>query len=187
MKKLTHTLTLLLLVTLLMPFTFASAAESIPSTFPAHWHTDVFPQTYWDAMDKIFTSADVLPSLIEKWEEEYTKDRGNWPYEYYVAEHALEELSKEGYIVMGFPAESDIQQGAAIELAWKQFREDAKGNYDDALIDTMTAKYTCQYRSNDMRIWVFEFVGKESESFGFCIIDAKTGEFLEHSAALGNG
>ena len=128
MKKHFRILALLLLTTMLMPTVLACATTT---GYPAHWHTDVFPQTYWDVMDELIPSPDALPDLIETWKEEFGEDIYFWPYEYKAAAYALEEI--DGTSICGIPAEDDMQKDKAVELAWSQFRTDAKGIYEASL------------------------------------------------------
>lgn len=185
MKKHFRILALLLLTAMLMPTVLACATAT---GYPAHWHTDVFPQTYWDVMDELIPSPDALPDLMKAWEKEFGEDTYFWPYKYSAAMHALEEIGESP--ILGIPAEDDLQEDKAVELAWSQFRADAKGIYEDSLMDEMIAVYTFRYQYNGEdydHLWGFEFTTDGEKTYGDCTIDAKTEEFINHSAEIGYG
>lgn len=163
---------------------------------PLIWGHRDLPQYYWDIMDKRQDSYEGVISLLAKAQQEYGPLNFFWPlmekslYDLWTIEEPYQ--GEYGLILSGLPAEDDISQEKALELAWAAFRKLSAAMYteeDYQHVKPVIGFVYNRFKAGD-RSWNFEFVDTRVPGYhtlGMVLLDAVTGEVQEISVERGNG
>lgn len=168
---------------------------------PVNWRSPLFPDAYWDALEKLDYNADTHAQRIEEWTREYGEHSNLWPYENQAVFWWWEvnpRFDQHNYHVAGIPVEGEhIPLEEARQIALTRFMQEAPALFtQEELARVQVLPGDFHYRVTDGQItahvWYFDIQvpfenGQYSDSLFY--IDAHTGKILEEdiSAAPGNG
>ncbi len=165
-----------------------AASTPRPDGKPKIWYSDIAPNYYWEALDKVGYTADTAAKLMGRWHSEYGTNNMFWPLEAQAIDIIWHEIGQDAATVLpGLPAQGDIPQEKALEIAWQAFRQAKAQMYDTAFIDSLKPAVSFTFNTPSMgdHIWFIRFVEvtpTASNVVGGVTINAVTGEIMGTSS-----
>lgn len=163
---------------------------------PRVWGNKDIPQYYWDIMEERQDTYEGVIRLLMAAERKYGELSFFWP----LLEKSLLELwtmpeiyqGDHGLMMSGLPAESDIPQEKAEEIAWEAFKKATAEKYTQEDYDAvkLAVGFVFNQYAPGGRTWTFEFADSRREKYhtlGMMSVDAITGEVVFINVERGNG
>ncbi len=142
------------------------------------------PQYYWDALQGIGYNGQTATGIYTRLNQEYGIGDRYWPVLYQAMADNRSGIVSPGAIFRGIPAPDDMQEDAAVQLAWESLRE-AAADRDDTNMEALKPIVQFVYNSltTGSRTWQITFAefGETpmGNDYALVVIDAATGKTTE--------
>lgn len=117
-----------------------------PDGKPGLWYSDLAPQWFWEALDKVGYNAETGSEMTRQWTARYGQDRAFWPLEAQAIDHLWHGIQG-GDVFHGLPGPDDMTQEEALAAARQAVLNDPALGISAAELDALTPAYVFRFNS----------------------------------------